>query len=78
MKSLMLMRDNRKISILGSLLLMGLTIITGVAVYSVMRQQIELSLGRGLDVALQGKGHLLESQIEKVSPIQRLLPCTRY
>jgi len=61
----MWMRDNRKISILGSLLLMGLTIITGAAVYGVMRQQIELSLGRGLDVALQGKGHLLESQIEK-------------
>ncbi len=65
MKSLALMRDNRKISILGSLLLMGLTIITGAAVYSVMRQQIELSLGRGLGVALQGKGHLLESQVEK-------------
>lgn len=63
--SLMWMRDNRKISILGSLLLMGLTIITGAAVYGVMRQQIELSLGRGLGVALQGKGHLLESQIEK-------------
>jgi signal transduction histidine kinase len=61
----MWMRDNRKISILGSLLLMGLTIITGAAVYGVMRQQIELSLGRGLGVALQGKGHLLESQIEK-------------
>lgn len=63
--SLMWMRDNRKISILGSLLLMGLTIITGAAVYGVMRQQIELSLGRGLGVALQGKGHLLESQIQK-------------
>jgi signal transduction histidine kinase len=62
---LMWMRDNRKISILGSLLLMGLTIITGAAVYGVMRQQIELSLGRGLGVALQGKGNLLESQIEK-------------
>ncbi len=65
MKSLALVHDNRKISILGSLLLMALTIITGAAVYSVMRQQIESSLGRGLGVALQGKGHLLESQIEK-------------
>ncbi len=44
---------------------MGLTLITGVAVYSVMHQQIASSLGRGLAVALQGKGHLLESQIEK-------------
>lgn len=64
-KNALFTRDNRKISIIGSLLLMGLTIITGVAVYGVMRQQIELSLGRGLGVALQGKGHLLESQIER-------------
>lgn len=54
-----------KFSIFGIFLLMGLTIITGMAVYGVMRQQIELSLGRGLGVALQGEGHLLESQIEK-------------
>ncbi|SFK50636.1 Histidine kinase [Nitrosomonas aestuarii] len=57
--------DNHKIIIIGGLLLMGLTLITGVAVYSVMHQQIASSLGRGLAVALQGKGHLLESQIEK-------------
>lgn len=44
---------------------MGLTLTTGMAVYEVMRQQIESALGRGLDVALQGKGHLFESQIEK-------------
>ncbi|SET26668.1 Histidine kinase-, DNA gyrase B-, and HSP90-like ATPase [Nitrosomonas marina] len=58
-------QKNDKIVLIGGLLLMGLTLITGVAVYSVMRQQIESSLGRGLDVALQGKAHLLESQIEK-------------
>ncbi len=62
---MLLTRDNRKISIIGGLLLIGLTLITGIVVYDVMRQQIELSLGRGLDVALQGKGHLLESQIER-------------
>lgn len=60
-----LTRDDRKISIIGGLLLMGLTLTTGIAVYDVMRQQIESTLGRGLDVALQGKAHLLESQIEK-------------
>lgn len=60
-----LTHSTHKISIIGGLLLMGLTLITGIAVYNVMREQIESSLGRGLDVALQGKGHLLESQIEK-------------
>lgn len=60
-----LARSTHKISIISGLLLMGLTLITGIAVYNVMRAQIESSLGRGLDVALQGKGHLLESQIEK-------------
>lgn len=30
-----------------------------------MRQEIETTLGRGLDVALQGKAHFLENQIEK-------------
>lgn len=62
---MLLTHDNRKISIIGGLLLMGLTLTTGIAVYEVMRQQIESALGRGLDVALQGKGHLFESQIEK-------------
>ncbi|MDO8436763.1 MAG: PAS domain S-box protein [Nitrosomonadaceae bacterium] len=58
-----LTRDDRKISIIGGLLLMGLTLATGIAVYGVMRQQIESTLGRGLDVALQGKARLFESQI---------------
>ena len=62
---MLLTRDDRKISIIGGLLLLGLTLTTGAAVYGVMRQQIESTLGRGLDVALQGKAHLLESQIEK-------------
>lgn len=61
---LLLTRDDRKISIIGGFLLMGLTLATGVAVYGVMRQQIESTLGRGLDVALQGKARLFESQIE--------------
>lgn len=60
-----LTRDDRKISIIGGLLLLGLTLTTGITVYTVMRQEIESVLGRGLAVALQGKAHLLESQIEK-------------
>ncbi len=61
---MLLSLDHHKIVIIAGLLLIGLTLATGIAVYIVMRQQIELSLGRGLDVALQGKAHLLESQIE--------------
>lgn len=62
---LLLTRDDRKISIIGGLLLLGLTLTTGIAVYSAMQQQIESVLGRGLDVALQGKALLIESQVEK-------------
>ncbi|MBK7354029.1 MAG: hypothetical protein IPJ05_11285 [Nitrosomonas sp.] len=60
-----LIRDDRKISIIGGLLLLGLTLASGMAVYNVMRQQIESTLGRGLDVALQGKARLFESQISE-------------
>ncbi len=62
---MLLTRDDRKISIIGGLLLLGLTLTTGVAVYSAMRQQTESVLGRGLGVALQGKALLIETQIEK-------------
>ena len=48
---------------MGGFLLLALTLATGMAVYNVMRQQIESTLGRGLDVALQGKARLFESQI---------------
>lgn len=60
-----LTRDDRKISIIGGILLLGLTLTTGITVYSAMRQEIESVLGRGLAVALQGKSQLIESQIEK-------------
>ncbi len=60
-----LTRDDRKISIIGGILLLGLTLTTGITVYSAMRQEIESVLGRGLAVALQGKAQLLESQIDK-------------
>ncbi|MEK6595235.1 MAG: cache domain-containing protein, partial [Pseudomonadota bacterium] len=62
---MLLTHDDRKISIIGGLLLLGLTLTTGIAVYSAMQQQIESVLGRGLDVALQGKALLIESQVEK-------------
>ncbi|UJP04881.1 MAG: ATP-binding protein [Nitrosomonas sp.] len=61
---MLLIRDDRKVSIIGGILLLGLTLTTGITVYSAMRQEIESVLGRGLDVALQGKALLLETQIE--------------
>jgi signal transduction histidine kinase len=62
---LLFTRDDRKISIIGGLLLLGLTLTTGIAVYGAMRQQTESVLGRGLGVALQGKALLIETQVEK-------------
>ncbi len=62
---MLLTRDAHKISIISGLLLLGLTLTTGIAVYNAMRQQIESTLGRGLGVALQGKALLIESQVEK-------------
>lgn len=62
---MLITREYRKISFIAGLLLLGLTLTTGIAVYSVMRQQIESALDRGVDVALQGKALLLENQIEK-------------
>lgn len=62
---MLLTRDDRKISIIGGILLLGLTLTTGFAVYNAMRQQIESVLGRGIGVALQGKALLIESQVEK-------------
>jgi len=59
------LHDERRISIISALLLLGLTLTTGLAVYHSMREQIESVLGRGLDVALQGKALLLETQVEK-------------
>lgn len=60
-----LTKDDRKISIIGALLLLGLTLTTGITVYNAMRQQIETVLGRGLTGALDGKALLFETRIEK-------------
>lgn len=60
-----LTKDDRKVSIIGGLLLLALTLITGFTVYNTMRQQIETVLGTGLTVALQGKALLFDTRIEK-------------
>ena len=58
-------KDDHKISIIGSLLLLGLTLTTGLTVYNAMRQQIETVLGRGLTGSLEGKALLFETRILK-------------
>ncbi|MBY0474762.1 MAG: hypothetical protein K2Q13_06850 [Nitrosomonas sp.] len=58
-------KDDHKISIIGGLLLLGLTLTTGITVYNAMRQQIETVLGRGLTGALEGKALLFQTRIEK-------------
>lgn len=65
MNSVFLTNDDRKISIIAGLLLLGLTLTTGITVYNAMRQQIETVLGRGLTGALDGKALLFETRIEK-------------
>ncbi|WP_430232172.1 sensor histidine kinase [Nitrosomonas communis] len=60
-----MIREHRSISIIGGLLLLGLTLTTGIAVYDVMHRQIESALGRGLNTVLEGKTYLFEIQIEK-------------
>ena len=58
-------KDDHKVSIIGSLLLLGLTLTTGLTVYNAMRQQIETVLGRGLTGSLEGKALLFETRILK-------------
>ncbi len=63
----------RNIIILGGILLIGLTAAKGLTVYDVMRQQIEFTLGKGFNAALQSKAHFLESQIEKSLAVTQTL-----
>lgn len=64
-QSVFLTKDDRKISIIGGLLLLGLMLTTGITVYNAMRQQIEAVLGGGLTGSLDGKALLFETRIEK-------------
>ena len=60
-----MLRDDHKIGIAGGLLMAGLVLVASIAVYGVMRLQIESSLGRGLEVALQSNARLFKSQIDE-------------
>ena len=60
----MRLRDDQKIGLVSALLLMGLTLGTGITVYEVMKRQVEASLGRGLEMTLKEDVHHLITGIE--------------
>lgn len=60
----MRLRDDQKIGLVSALLLMGLTLGTGITVYEVMKSQVEASLGRGLEMTLKEDVHHLITGIE--------------
>ena len=60
----MRLRDDQRISLVSALLLMGLTLGTGIMVYEVMENQVEASLGRGLEMTLKEDVHHLITGLE--------------
>ena len=60
----MRLRDDQKIGLVSALLLMGLTLGTGITVYEVMKRQVEASLGRGLEMTLKEDVHHLITGLE--------------
>ncbi len=59
------MPQDRRIALLGGLILLATSIATGIAVYAVMVQQTESVLSRSLQAALQSNARLFESQINQ-------------
>lgn len=59
-------RQDHRISIIGGLLLMALTLVAGISVYIVMQRQAESVLSKSLQASLQSNVRLFESQIEHV------------
>ena len=57
----MRLRDDQRIGLVSALLLVGLTVGTGVTIHEVMKDQVESSLGRGLKVTLRENAHHLIS-----------------
>ncbi len=62
---LLLKREDRRISIIGGLVLVALTLAAGISVYVVMQRQAESILSRSLEASLQNKVLLFESQIDQ-------------
>jgi PAS domain S-box-containing protein len=59
------MPQDRRISLIGGLILMATSIAAGIAVYTVMERQTESVLSRSLQTALQSNARLFESQINQ-------------
>lgn len=57
-------RDDFKFCIANSLLVAGCTLVAGIAVYSLMRPEIESALSRSIEITLKNKVHFFENQIE--------------
>ena len=62
---MLLKREDRRISIIGGLVLVALTLAAGISVYVVMQRQAESILSHSLELSLQDKIHLFESQIDQ-------------
>lgn len=58
-------RDDRRISIIGGLILLALTLVAGISVYVVMQRQAEAILARNLESSLQLNIRLFDSQINR-------------
>ncbi|MGC1174605.1 ATP-binding protein [Polaromonas sp.] len=59
------MPQDRRIALIGGLILLATSIAAGVAVYAVMERQTEAVLSRSLQAALQSNARLFESQINQ-------------
>ncbi|SDW87508.1 GGDEF domain-containing protein [Nitrosomonas communis] len=57
-------RHDFKICIANSLLVVGCTLVASIAVYILMRPQIESALSRSIEITLKNKVHFFENQIE--------------
>jgi diguanylate cyclase (GGDEF)-like protein/PAS domain S-box-containing protein len=68
--------ESYRIGIVGGLILVALTLASGIGVYAVMQQQVESILVRSLEASLQSNRRLFESNI-KSSVIDALTVSTR-
>ncbi|MEO8024141.1 ATP-binding protein [Polaromonas sp.] len=59
------MPQDRRITLIGGLILLATSIAAGIAVYAVMERQTEAVLSRSLQTALQSNARLFESQINQ-------------
>ena len=62
---LLLKRQDRRISIIGALILVALTLAAGISVYVVMQRQAESLLSKSLGVSLQNNQRSFQNEIEQ-------------